>query len=182
MSEEQKYIKVDEKTRTIETSIGDRFVFSNKAFGDLGCRAEELERGIHNEEEFQKFRKVVFLSGQYKIQVKEDGRGPYKYVYIRGESQQLKVVPMESLEEKEKRLSPIRAGNIRTARLAGNEAEIEDAENTDLANNLFGSVSKRKTNNKDTREIDLNAIMHQTRDLRKETKRQIDEETQKDSE
>lgn len=163
MSEGEKYLKVDEKTRTIETVTGERFVFSNKAFGDLGCKAKELETGIRTEDEFKRFRKVVFLNGHYKIEIKTDDRGNYKYVRARGESQQLKVVPMESLEENEKKLSPVRAGYIRTARFAGNDAEIEDAENTDLANNLFGSASKRKTNNKDTTKINLMAILEEIR-------------------
>ncbi|MEM4263822.1 MAG: hypothetical protein QW666_02935 [Candidatus Woesearchaeota archaeon] len=170
MSEGQKYLKIDEKTRTIETQEGDRFVFSNKAFGALGCTASDLEKGINDKEEFQKLRKMIFCGGNYKIEVRADDKGNYTYIRARGESQQLKIISLDSADETNKCFRMI-AGEKRDALIEKKEKE-ETSESIDLAVNLYEGVSQRKTNNKDTKEIDINAIMQQTRNLGKEIKRQ----------
>lgn len=175
MSEEDKYLKADEKTRTIETKDGRRYVFSNRAAGLLGCTLSELEKGIRSPEELAKLNRLIFRGGDYKISIKADDKGAYNYVQIRRESQQLSVVSLDSVEPQAKINSKIEAGEARPAHI--DETIEDDAEIADLAVNLCEGASKRTTNNnKDTREIDLNAIMQQTRDLGKETNRQTDEE------
>lgn len=140
MSEEETLYILLAGKNSIITAEGTRYVFSIGAAGQLDCTMEQLITGIPNKTEFAKFENMLRNSGDYRLRPETDKKGAYIKVTKRGESQQLKIVPLEDTTEAE-----------------------ETAEAIELANNVFEGCSNRPTNNKDTRKIDLTALLEKAR-------------------